>query len=111
MDIAREQQGDIVIVKLAGRFDSSAAPSAETEIGAALGSGPPHLAIDMTALDYISSAGLRVLLVMAKKIQQAAGKVVLFGLNPNGREVFSVSGFDTIFTIEADTAAAVASAR
>jgi len=111
MDIAREQQGEIVIVKLAGRFDSSAAPSAETEFNAALGSGAPHLAIDMTGLDYISSAGLRVLLVMAKKVQQAAGKVALFGLNPNVREVFSVSGFDTIFTIQPDAAAAVASVR
>src|SRR6266542_2680092 len=70
-----------------------------------------ELAVDMSGLDYISSAGLRVLLVMAKKVQQAKGKVALFGLVPNVREVFSVSGFDTIFSIQPDSATAVAAVR
>jgi len=65
----------------------------------------------MSRLEYISSAGLRVLLVMAKKVQQAKGKVALFGLSPNVREVFSVSGFDTIFSIQPDSAAALAAVR
>ncbi len=111
MEIAREQDGEVAIVRLTGRFDSSAAPSAETGFNAALGAGVPRLAVDMTGLEYISSAGLRVLLVMAKKIQQAGGKVALFGLVPNVREVFSVSGFDTIFSIQPDAATAVAAVR
>ena len=65
----------------------------------------------MSGLDYISSAGLRVLLVMAKKVQQAKGKVALYGLVPNVREVFAVSGFDTIFSIQPDSAAALAAVR
>ena len=56
----------------------------------------------MSGLEYISSAGLRVLLVVAKKVQQAKGKMVLFGLVPNVREVFSVSGFDKILAIQTD---------
>jgi anti-anti-sigma regulatory factor len=48
---------------------------------------------------------------MAKKVQQAKGKVALFGLSPNVREVFSVSGFDTIFSIQPDSAAALAAVR
>lgn len=76
-----------------------------------LGSGTPHLAIDMSKLEYISSAGLRVLLVVAKKVQQAKGKMVLFGLVPNVREVFSVSGFDRIYAIQSDTASALAAVR
>ena len=111
MDIQQEQQGDVTIVKLSGKFDSSAAPGAETQLGAALGGGAPHLAIDMTGLEYISSAGLRVLLVLARKIQQGAGKVALFGLAPNVREVFSVSGLDTILSIQPDSAAALAHVR
>jgi anti-anti-sigma factor len=111
MEFAQEQAGDCVIVRLAGRLDSGAAKSAEDGFNAALTSGTPHLAIDMTKLDYISSAGLRVLLVMAKKVQQAKGKVALFGLSPNVREVFSVSGFDTIFSIQPDSAAALAAVR
>jgi anti-anti-sigma factor len=111
MEFAQEQAGDVVIVRLTGRLDSGAAKSAEDGFNAALSGGTPHLAVDLTKLDYISSAGLRVLLVVAKKVQQAKGKVALFGLSPNVREVFSVSGFDTIFSIQPDSAAALAAVR
>ena len=108
MEFAQEKAGDVVIVRLAGRLDSGAAKSAEEGFNGVLSAGRPQLVVDMSKLDYISSAGLRVLLVMAKKVQQADGKVALFGLVPNVREVFSVSGFDTIFSIQPDSAAAVA---
>ena len=111
MEFAQEQAGEVAIVKLAGRLDSSAAQPAEENFTRVLGNGAPHLAIDMSQLEYISSAGLRVLLVVAKKVQQAKGKMVLFGLVPHVREVFSVSGFDKIFAIQPDAAAAVASVR
>ena len=108
MEFAQEQSGDALIVKLSGRLDSSSAQSAEERFTQVLAGGAVHLAIDMSQLDYISSAGLRVLLVVAKKVQRAKGKVVLFGLARNVREVFSISGFDRIFTIEPNMAAAVA---
>jgi anti-anti-sigma factor len=111
MDIKQERDGDVVIVRLSGRLDSSAAPSAEEGLAAALIGAPPRLAIDMSDLAYISSAGLRVLLVLAKKVQQQKGKVALGGLVANVREVFAVSGFDTIFTIEPDPASAIAAVR
>jgi len=111
MEFAQEQAGEVAVVKLAGRLDSGAAQLAEESFTRMLGSGTPHLAIDMSQLAYISSAGLRVLLVVAKKVQQAKGKMVLFGLVPNVREVFAVSGFDKIFAIQSDAAAAVAAAR
>jgi anti-anti-sigma factor len=111
MEFAEEPAGEVTIVRLAGRFDSSAAPTAEESFTRLLGAGPPRLALDLSRLDYISSAGLRVLLVVAKKVQQAKGKLVLFGLLSNVREVFAVSGFDRILAIEADAAAAVAAAQ
>lgn len=108
MEILEERDGSIVIVKPRGRLDSSAAKSAEEQLTAALGGGEPHLAIDMSGLDYISSAGLRVMLLVAKKVQQLNGKLALFGLLPNVREVFRVSGFDMILQIRDDRAAALA---
>ncbi len=111
MDISRERDGEVVIVRLAGRLDSAAAAAAEEGLLVALGGVPPRLALDMTGLSYVSSAGLRVLLVVAKKVQQQHGKLALFGLNPNVREVFAVSGFDTIFSIAADSGAALAAVR
>jgi len=111
MEFAQERAGDVLIVRMTGRLDSSTAQPAEENFAQMLGSGTARLAIDMSRLEYISSAGLRVLLVVAKKVQQAKGKMVLFGLVPNVREVFSVSGFDKIFTIQSDADAAIAAVR
>lgn len=111
MDFTQEQSGDVVIVSLSGRLDSSTAQSAEESFTRVLTGGPLRLAIDLSQLEYISSAGLRVLLVVAKKVQQGQGKVVLFGLVANVREVFSISGFDRIFAIEPEQAAAVSALR
>jgi len=111
MEFAQELSGDVVIVKLSGRLDSSTAQGAEENFAEVLASGVLHLAIDMSNLEYISSAGLRVLLVVAKKVQQANGRVVLFGVVRNVREVFSISGFDKIFSIQVDSASAVAALR
>ena len=111
MEFAQEDAGDVVIAKLAGRLDSSSAPSAEEHLTHLIGSGTPRLAIDLSKLEYISSAGLRVLLLVARKVQQAQGKLALFGLTPGVQEVFSISGFNTIFTIRDDAAAAIDTVR
>lgn len=111
MEFAEERSGDVVIVKLSGRLDSHTAQSAEESFARVLESDALHLAIDLAKLEYISSAGLRVLLVVAKKVQQTNGKVVLFGLVRNVREVFSISGFDRIFAIQSDMAAAIEAVR
>jgi anti-anti-sigma factor len=111
MEFAHESEGDIEVARLSGRLDSSSAPTAEEQLTRLIGSGTPRLAIDLSNLDYISSAGLRVLLLVARKVQQAHGKLALFGLAPSVREVFSISGFDTIFTVRDDAAAAIAAVR
>src|SRR5262249_48084381 len=111
MEFAQDQAGDVLIVRLTGRLDSSAAPGAEQDFAGVLGGTTPHLAIDLSKLEYISSAGPRGLLIVAKKGQQAQGKVGLCGLTPNVREIFAISGFDAIFTIQPDAAAAIAAVR
>lgn len=108
MEFSEKREGDVAIVKIGGRLDGNAAQPAEESFARVLANGSPHIAIDMSGLDYISSAGLRVLLVIAKKAQQTKRKVVLFGLMSNVREIFSISGFDKIFSIHANAQAAVA---
>jgi anti-anti-sigma factor len=111
MEIAHETSGDVVVARLAGRLDSNSAAAAEKHLTGLIGGATPRLVIDLSKLDYISSAGLRVLLLVARKIQQAHGRLALFGLAPGVREVFSISGFDTIFTVRDDAAAALAALR
>ncbi len=108
MEFVQAQSGDVVIVKLAGRLDGSNAHTVEQSFAGVLDSGASRLAIDLSDLEYVSSAGLRVLLIVANRIQHANGKVAVFGLNGGVRAVFSISRFDTIFPIEADLAAAIA---
>jgi stage II sporulation protein AA (anti-sigma F factor antagonist) len=111
MEFAHENAGDVVVAKLAGRLDSSSASTAEEQLTPLIANSAPRLVIDLSKLEYISSAGLRVLLLVARKVQQAQGKLALFGLAPGVRDVFSISGFDTIFAVRDDSAAAIAAVR
>jgi stage II sporulation protein AA (anti-sigma F factor antagonist) len=108
MEIATERVDNAVIVKAIGKFYSNDAQEVEDGLAGVIGGRMPRLAVDLTEMDYISSAGLRVLLKVAKQVERANGKVVLFGLRPNVREVFSITAFDRIFAIHDDRAGALA---
>jgi len=81
------------IVRLSGRLDSTTSLAFEKSLLELLANTGARLLLDLTQLDYISSAGLRVVLVAAKRSKQAQGHLVLFGLQPMVREVFEISGF------------------
>jgi len=98
MDISTRTQQDVTIVAFVGNLDSNTSPQAQAAIDGILAGGGRKLVVDFTALDYISSAGLRVLLGTAKKLS-AGGALRLFGLNETVREVFEISGFSTILTV------------
>jgi len=105
MDITTRTQNDVTLVTLAGNLDSNTSPQAQQALDGILASGGRKMIIDFTALDYISSAGLRVLLGTAKRLSGAGGALRLFGLNETVKEVFDISGFSTIlavFATEAD---------
>lgn len=83
---------------LEGRLDTTTAPQLETELKTAL-TGVESLVMDFTGLEYISSAGLRVLL-SAQKVMNKQGKMVIRHVNETIMEVFEVTGFIDILTIE-----------
>ena len=99
MDITTRTQQDVSIVAFAGNLDSNTSPQAQQALDAILAGGGKKLVIDFSGLDYISSAGLRVLLGAAKKLSGAGSALRLFGLNDTVREVFQISGFSTILTV------------
>lgn len=107
MEIATRTHQDVTLVAVVGSLDSNTSPQAQQTIEGILASGGRKLVIDFTALDYISSAGLRVLLGTAKRLggTGGGGALRIFGLNDSVREVFDISGFSTIlpvFATEAD---------
>jgi anti-sigma B factor antagonist len=83
-------------VVVTGRLDASQAAAAQTFLDGVNGT----VTLDCSALEYISSAGLGVLLKTQKRLQPAGGGLVLSGLNRHVRDVFAYSGFDQIFRIE-----------
>lgn len=109
MDISEETRGGVTILKAVGRVDSATSSAFETRlVEAVVGRGKASVVVDMTALTYISSAGLRALLVAAKKAKPAGSRVVLAAMAPTIREVFDMSGFSTLFEIHAAPDDAVA---
>jgi len=91
--------GDVLILIPEGRLDSGNAADAEADVLRHLDEGRSRIVLDLGGLDYISSAGLRLVLVAAKRLKQANGKLALCALRPHVREVFDISGFATILTI------------
>ena len=107
MQIDQHQRDEVTVVTLSGRFDAQSAGEVEDKFSSVLQEGCQKLLVDMDGVDYISSAGLRVLLSTAKKLSASRGKLVLCSLKPYVREVFEVAGFTTIFTIQPDQEAAL----
>lgn len=107
MDINESQQDNATVISLSGRLDSSTSAQFEQYILGKIDSGV-RLIVDFSLLDYISSAGLRVLLLAAKKVKQAGGRLILCSLKPHIREVFEISGFLAILDIRAGQAEALA---
>jgi anti-anti-sigma factor len=90
------------LVSIAGRLDMTSAGVLEQELEGLIGAGNRRLAVDMTRLDYLSSAGLRALLVAARRLQETAGTLALIGLHGMVKEVLEIAGLANMFPCYAD---------
>ena len=97
MTINKTMNGTELVIALEGRLDTMTAPELEAELGKSL-DGAESLALDFSKLEYISSAGLRVLL-SAHKTMSAKGGMKITNVNEIVQEVFEVTGFADILTI------------
>ena len=98
MKINKKQDGSKLVIALEGRLDTTTAPELEKELKTCL-DGVTDLTLDMANLDYISSAGLRVLL-SAHKTMMKQGQMKVTNASDIVKEVFDVTGFSDILTIE-----------
>lgn len=99
MEIKEEKRGDIKIIGLHGRLDASTSPVVEKQLLALAAEGQVRIALDLSGLSYISSLGLRVLMVVAKQVQTGGGNLALAALNENVREIFNLAGFTHLFSV------------
>ncbi len=94
------------IIRPHGRLDAARSPALEQELRQHLAQGHNNLIVDMGATSYISSNGLRVLLAIHKAAQQNEGRLVLCSLSARLMEIFEMVGFDKVFEIYDERAAA-----
>jgi len=100
MEISKHENDGVVMVSLIGRLDAASAGDTEADLKE-LAVDKSKILVDLSALEYISSAGLRVLLVLAKIMRQHNAKMCLCALRDSVSEVFDISGFSAIFDIAA----------
>lgn len=99
MTIKKTVDGDKLVLDLEGRLDTTTAPQLENELKVSL-YDTKALTLDMEKLEYLSSAGLRVLLAAQKQMQKQQGNMVIVNVNEIIMEVFEVTGFVDIITIK-----------
>jgi anti-sigma B factor antagonist len=99
MEIQDRTEGKWNILSVTGRVDSHTAPELDAAFQGQLAKGVAWLELDMQGIPYLSSAGLRVLLVVLKEARAKAGDMRLRSPQPNVKEVLDLSGFSDLFTI------------
>lgn len=111
MDLNEEQAGDVTVLQVKGRIDSTTAPALGERLTAILGSAESRVVVELSRLDYISSAGFRILLLAGKRADQTGGKLVLCGLPGKVRQLFDLGGFLDLFAIVPTRDEGIATAR
>ena len=99
MEIKEEKRGEVKIIGLRGRLDAETSPSVEKRLMNLMDQGERRLVFDFSELTYISSAGLRVLIAVARNLQKTNGKVALAALSDYVHEIIKIAGFTSIFPI------------
>ena len=107
MGINAERTNGTVIAKADGRIDSSNSRAFHSDLEAVVAASDATLVLDFEDVSYISSAGMRVILLAAKNLQKSGMRLVLCSMNDSIREVFKISGFDKIIPIHNSQAEAL----
>jgi anti-anti-sigma factor len=101
MDVETRSENGATILAVGGRLDAVTAPELEGKINELMNSGPTAIVMSLSKLEYISSAGLRVILAAAKKLKAKQAKFLIAGLQDAVKQVFEISGFYSILSIHA----------
>jgi anti-anti-sigma factor len=99
MDISTKKEPTALVVTVSGRMDAVTAPEFEKSISDFITQGEKVFVVNLSGLEYISSAGLRSILACTKRLKELSGKLIFSGLQGYVKEVFSISGFNGIFKI------------
>ncbi len=107
MDIKVVEVGDVSVVRIAGNLDTQTSPVTQEQLIQLIQDGATKILLDFKELNYISSSGLRLLLVANKRLEGNNGQVRICNPNTMVREVFKTSGFSEIFSVYGSQAEAL----
>ncbi|MEO8353814.1 MAG: STAS domain-containing protein [Chthoniobacteraceae bacterium] len=99
MEIKNEKQGDVMIVTIDDHLDTASAPEFESRLLGLIAAGEKFIIVDCAGLQYVNSAGLKVFLLAAKKLEPLGGLLVLCSLSPSVLMIFEMIGFTRIMKI------------
>ena len=105
--IETTRKDGVLTIKVNGRLDSGNADFFQNQVKSALAGDDRAVIMDLAGLEYISSAGLRVISMLAKTLDQQSAKFALHSLSDSIREVFQISGFDKVINIHASQSQAM----
>lgn len=108
MEITQRVEGDVTVVQPDGRIDTLAAEQLDQTLQAAVAGGSNKVVMDMSKVEYISSAGLRSLAAMLVKCRDEGGDMKLAALNERVTRVFKIIGFDLLMSVTDTPEAAIA---
>jgi len=109
--ISTDRDDGVLTIKAQGRIDGSNAADFLKSVEGVIDQNDSGVILDFSELNYISSAGLRIILLIAKDLRQRSVKFALCSLSSSVAEIFMISGFDQIIDLHEDTAAAVAALK
>lgn len=93
-DLTMEQKGNVFILRIKGRLDAVSSPHVEQKVFEAINNGYSYLLLDMSGVTYLSSAGMRMLLSITKRLRTIPGKLAICSVSMNVVDVLKMSGFD-----------------
>jgi len=99
MEITVTDAGEVKVIRIEGKLDTQSSPDAQTQLTQLIDQGATKFVVNFEKLDYISSAGLDVLLKAAKQLKGNSGELRICSLNEFVQEVFEISGFSTILSV------------
>ena len=111
MEIVESRRDGILVLAFKGRLDANTANAAQEQVLVLIDRGETRVVGDLAELVYVSSAGLRVFMVAAKRLQSVRGKIVLCSLPEAIQEIFEIAGFSALFPIYPGQDEAIASLR
>jgi anti-sigma B factor antagonist len=99
MQIGEQRRDEVTVLSPAGRIDNDTSPAFQSRLLAAVGNGPSAVLVDLAGVDYMSSAGLRALMMGAKQSKAAKGKLGVASLKPVVKEIFAISRFGHVVQV------------